>query len=174
MKVINQYELFKLLLEELGETGWWVSESYVEIAIGAILIQNTTAANAQRAAENIRRVTDFNQESILALTSEALEELVRPAGFFKNKSKAIHSALSWFSHHDNELEAVKLKYGVSLRDELLKLHGVGDETADVFLLYIFNQAVFVSDKYAQKLYTNLGVMGMDNYKAMRKVVVYVN
>lgn len=170
MKEITQYELFKLLLDEMGETGWWPAESKVEIVIGAIMIQNTNAANAKRAVINIGEATQFDSQAILNLSLEELEDLVRPAGFFKNKSKAVHAVLTWFAEHGNNLEAIAAKYDVNLRQELLKLHGVGDETADVLLLYIFDQPVFVSDKYAQKLYTELGVPGMDNYKAMRQRV----
>lgn len=170
MKTIDQYELFKLLLNDMGETGWWPADSKVEIIIGAIMIQNTNAANAKRAVNNIGSATQFNPQVILNLPLETLEDLVRPAGFFKNKSKAVHSVLNWFQEHDNNLEAITEKYEINLRQELLKLHGVGDETADVLLLYVFEQPVFVSDKYAQKLYTELGVSGMDNYRAMRKTV----
>lgn len=170
MQEITQYELFKLLLDEMGETGWWPADSKIEIVIGAIMIQNTNAANAKRAVINIGKVTQFDAQAILNLSLEELEDLVRPAGFFKNKSKAVHSVLSWLTEHGNDFEMIADKYDVNLRRELLKLHGVGDETADVLLLYIFDQPVFVSDKYAQKLYTELGVTGMDNYKAMRKRV----
>lgn len=170
MQEITQYELFQRLLNEMGETGWWPAESKVEIVIGAIMIQNTTAANAERAVMNIGQATQFASEAILALPREELEELVRPAGFYKNKSKAVHSVLAWFKEHGNDLDEIARQYGSNLRRELLKLHGVGDETADVLLLYIFDQPVFVADKYAQKLYTELGVLGMDNYKAMMRRV----
>ena len=170
MQEMTQYELFHRLLEEMGETGWWPAESKVEIVVGAIMIQNTTAANAERAVMNIGQATQFDTQAILDLPREELEVLVRPAGFYKNKSKAVHSVLHWFDEHDNDLRGIVRKYESNLRQELLKLHGVGDETADVLLLYIFDQPVFVADKYAQKLYTKLGIPGMDNYKAMRRLV----
>ena len=106
MKTIDQYELFKLLLNDMGETGWWPADSKVEIIIGAIMIQNTNAANAKRAVNNIGSATKFNPQAILNLPLETLEDLVRPAGFFKNKSKAVHSVLNWFQEHDNNLEAI--------------------------------------------------------------------
>src|SRR5699024_10548633 len=122
MKTIDQYELFKLLLNDMGETGWWPADSIVEIIIGAIMIQNTNAANAKRAVNNIGSATKFNPQAILNLPLETLEDLVRPAGFFKNKSKAVHSVLNWFQEHDNNLEAITKKYEINLRQELLKLH----------------------------------------------------
>lgn len=170
MKIINQYDLFKIMLEEMGETGWWPAESRIEIAVGAILIQNTNWINADRALNQLKEATQLNQANLLSLTEDALQELIRPAGFYKNKSKAIHSVLTWFESHNNNLEGIKARYQEDLRKELLRLHGVGEETADVFLLYIFDLPVFVSDKYAQKLYRELGVVGVDNYKMMRQKV----
>lgn len=170
MKIINQYDLFKIMLEEMGETGWWPAESRIEIVVGAILIQNTNWINADRALNQLKEATQLNQANLLSLTEDALQELIRPAGFYKNKSKAIHSVLTWFESHNNNLEGIKARYQEDLRKELLRLHGVGEETADVFLLYIFDLPVFVSDKYAQKLYRELGVVGVDNYKMMRQKV----
>lgn len=170
MKLINQYDLFKIMLEEMGETGWWPAESRIEIVVGAILIQNTNWINAERALNQLKEATQLDQAKLLSLTEDALQDLVRPAGFYKNKSKAIHSVLTWFESHNNNLEGIKARYQGELRKELLRLHGVGEETADVFLLYIFDLPVFVSDKYAQKLYRELGVVGVDNYKMMRQKV----
>lgn len=170
MKIINQYDLFKIMLEEMGETGWWPAESRIEIVVGAILIQNTNWINADHALNQLKEATQLNQANLLSLTEDALQELIRPAGFYKNKSKAIHSVLTWFESHNNNLEGIKARYQEDLRKELLRLHGVGEETADVFLLYIFDLPVFVSDKYAQKLYRELGVVGVDNYKMMRQKV----
>lgn len=170
MKLINQYDLFKIMLEEMGETGWWPAESRTEIVVGAILIQNTNWINADRALNQLKEATQLDQAKLLSLTEDTLQDLVRPAGFYKNKSKAIHSVLTWFDSHNNNLEGIKARYQGDLRKELLRLHGVGEETADVFLLYIFDLPVFVSDKYAQKLYTKLGIPGMDNYKAMRRLI----
>lgn len=158
------------MLEEMGETGWWPAESRIEIVVGAILIQNTNWINADRALNQLKEATQLNQANLLSLTEDALQELIRPAGFYKNKSKAIHSVLTWFESHNNNLEGIKARYQEDLRKELLRLHGVGEETADVFLLYIFDLPVFVSDKYAQKLYRELGVVGVDNYKMMRQKV----
>lgn len=158
------------MLEEMGETGWWPAESRIEIVVGAILIQNTNWINADRALNQLKEATQLDQANLLSLTEDALQDLIRPAGFYKNKSKAIHSVLTWFESHNNNLEGIKARYQEDLRKELLRLHGVGEETADVFLLYIFDLPVFVSDKYAQKLYRELGVVGVDNYKMMRQKV----
>lgn len=55
--------------------------------MGAILVQNTTWTNVQKTLDNLRPVTNFDADKILDLTTEELQELIRPSGFFKNKSK---------------------------------------------------------------------------------------
>ena len=41
----------------MGQTGWWPADSKNEIICEAILIQNTNAENAERAAAQLRDTT---------------------------------------------------------------------------------------------------------------------
>ena len=74
----------------------------------------------------------------------------------------------WLSAHEYDFEQIKQHYGASLRKELLKLHGVGDETADVLLLYVFDVSVFIADNYARKLFTALGQPLFKKYRDLKK------
>lgn len=47
---LNVYQLYQKMLAQMGPTGWWPSDSKEQIIIEAILIQNTTEANATRAS----------------------------------------------------------------------------------------------------------------------------
>lgn len=102
--------------------------------------------------DNLRPVTNFDADKILALITEELQELIRPSGFFKNKSKAIQFSLQWFKVHNWDYDAIAAKYGKNLREELLKLHGVGQETADVYQVFIFHKNHFIADAYARRLF----------------------
>lgn len=72
------------------------------------------------------------------IPKENLEELVRPVGFYENKSKAIQEVASWYLAHEENPAKIVQQYGSSLRKVLLSLHGVGPETADVLMAYIFD------------------------------------
>ena len=85
---LTLYKLYQKMLREMGPTGWWPAESKAEIIIGAFMIQNPTQANAERAVANFRKHTAFDPDQIRALPLETMQEYVRPAGFFKNKSLA--------------------------------------------------------------------------------------
>lgn len=165
---LSLYELYEKMLSQMGPTKWWPADSKEQIMIEAVLIQNTTEASATRASQLIREATDFDFEVIANMKRETLEELVRPAGFMKNKSKAIQILADWYLKHDSNPSAIVGKYGENLRSVLLGLHGIGPETADVLLTYIFDQAQFISDKYARTLFSFLGLDGLTDYQSLSR------
>ncbi|WP_440896623.1 endonuclease III domain-containing protein [Amphibacillus sp. Q70] len=170
MTVLNLHQLFERMLEEMGPQGWWPAETKEEIILGAILVQNTAWDNVERSLANIQTLTAFQPDKILNLDTATLIELIRPSGFYKNKSKAILEIFQWLSHHNFDFDQIKQRYGSDLRKELLSLHGVGEETADVLLLYVFDEPVFIADKYAQKLFISLGQPAINNYRQLKKRV----
>lgn len=165
---LNLYQLYQKMLAEMGPTGWWPANSKNEIICEAILIQNTTSTNAERAAANLRSTTNFNGKELLQLPMATLQELIRPAGFFKNKSRAIHEFFTWYDQFNFTAQLVVAHYQEQLRQTLMGLHGIGNETADVLLTYVFDQPTFISDKYARTLFTHLGITGLSDYQSLAK------
>ena len=165
---LTLYELYQKMLAHMGPTNWWPADCKEQIMIEAVLIQNTTEANATRASQLIREATAYDFECIVQLDSKILEDLVRPAGFMKNKSRAIQGLAKWYLDHDADPQGICQGYGSRLREALLGLHGVGPETADVLLTYIFDQPQFVADKYARTLFGLLGVEGLRDYQTLAK------
>lgn len=165
---LSLYQLYQTMLQNMGPTGWWPADSKNEIICEAILIQNTNAENAERAAANLRTATDFNGNQLVALAKEQLEHLIRPAGFYKNKGRSIHDFFSWYQHFGYNPQTVVQTYGQQIRNQLLAQHGIGNETADVLLTYVFDQPTFISDKYARTLFTHLGVPGLTDYQSLAK------
>lgn len=161
-------DLYHKLHQAMGPSGWWPAESKAEIIIGAIMIQNTNWRNADRAVANFRQATNFTPVQIAHLPSDRIQELVRPAGFYRNKSKAVQAVFSWLAMHDFDYQQIRNHYGAHLRNELLKLHGLGEETADVLLTYVFGVPTFISDKYARTLFTCLGITGLTNYQSLAR------
>lgn len=169
MTTVNLYELYQLMLEKMGPTGWWPADSKEQIIIEAILIQNTTEHNTTLASQQLKEATQYDFEKILELDTEALQNLIRSAGFMKNKSKAIQTVCKWYIDHKSNPEEIIATYGENLRKTLLSLHGIGPETADVLLTYVFDQPYFIADKYARTLLDLLGVTeSFSNYTALHK------
>lgn len=161
-------QLYDKMSYHMGPSGWWPADSKAEIICGAILIQNTNWQNADRAVANLRATSDFDPKVLQKLSLERLQTLIRPAGFYKNKSLALQGIFQWLARFDFDYEHIANKFGNQLRKELLSLHGIGQETADVLRVYVFDQPTFVSDKYARTLCTHLGAGKFANYQSLAR------
>lgn len=137
---------------KLGQQNWWPAENTEEMLTGMILIQNTNWKNADRSLANLKQATDFQIDRMLSLPTEKMEELIQPSGFFHNKAIYLRSLLTAYRDHFAEWEKLPTNL---LRKNLNALKGVGNETADVLLLYYFHRPVFVADNYSMKLFAKL-------------------
>lgn len=155
MDVLN---IYRSLYRYFGPQHWWpiqklkakseklkIHEKF-EVCIGAILTQNTAWKNVEKVLGNLGAVGAMSPEAILRLKKEKLAFLIRPAGYYNQKTKKLKIFSKWF------LRFGQNKYKLSeLRSELLNLWGLGPETADSILLYAFDRPVFVIDTYTKRL-----------------------
>ncbi|GAA3192483.1 endonuclease III domain-containing protein [Lentilactobacillus kefiri] len=166
--MINPIPLYKVMYQQMGPQHWWPADTKMEIVIGAILVQNTNWNNVDMALANLRDETNLDVKQILALPLEQIQELIRPSGFYVNKSRSLIGVLKWFDHFNCDFPTMVKHYGPSLRKTILTLRGVGEETADSLLVYVFDQPAFISDKYTRTLFTYLGYRGLTNYAKLQK------
>lgn len=153
------------LMKHYGPQHWWEDSNKVEDWVTMILIQQSTAVNVEKAINNLRPYLSF--EGIHNLQLADLQEMVRPAGFYKQKSNYIQAISNWFASYHNDLNQFDEVNTSELRKELLGIKGVGAETADVMLLYIFNRNTFVADQYAMRLFNRLEFGKYEKYDQMR-------
>lgn len=157
------------VLEQLrlhyGEQRWWCSENRLADWLAMILIQRTTQGNAEKALAGLADVLTL--EALLALDEAALQARIRPAGFFRQKSVYIRALLNWFAAQGGDLAAFAGTPTDVLRRELLSLPGIGNETADAMLLYMFGRKVFIADSYALRLFQRLGLSDARDYQHLR-------
>ena len=167
--MIKQEKIQETLLrlcEHYGEQNWWQSDNKIEDLVSTILIQRTTEKNAKLALAGLMDV--MTVEGILALPLEELQERIRPAGFFKQKSQTIRGLLIWLREVGG-FEVLSKIGTEDLRKQLLELKGIGPETADALLLYLFDRPVFISDEYARRLFRRLGFGSFKTYTEMHDV-----
>ncbi len=138
--------------------------------LGAILVQNTNWKNADMALMRLREETQFDPQKILSLPLAELQEIIRSSGFYKNKGKAIHALFQWLNQFNFDYENIAQHYGDNLRRELLKIRGIGSETADVLLVYIFEGIEFIPDSYTRRLYSKLGYAHTESYDKFKKQI----
>jgi len=152
-------EIYEILLETFGPQHWWPGDTRFEIIIGAILTQNTSWTNVEKAIANIQAADCLDPEKLYALEPEELEQLIRPAGYFRVKAKRLRNFLQWlFDDYQGQLDTLDKIETRRLREELLGISGVGPETADSILLYALDRPVFVVDTYTARITVRHGLI----------------
>ena len=80
---------YRTLLRQWGPQNWWPAESQFEVIVGAILTQNTSWTNVEKAMRNLREAGMLSLEAIYQADSAHLETLLRPAGYFRQKTRRL-------------------------------------------------------------------------------------
>lgn len=162
-------QLYDTMYQTMGPQGWWPADSKWEIILGAILVQNTNWRNVVPALNQLKQQTAFSPQRLHALTADQLAPLIHSSGFYRNKSKAIAAVFNWLAQYNYDLTHIKTKLGSKLRPALLNIRGVGAETADVFLVYVFDVPIFIADSYARRLFNCLGITSTTYQQLARQV-----
>ncbi len=143
-------EIYHRMLDALGPQGWWPAESPFEVCVGAILTQNTSWANVERAIANLKASGALSPEALAGMPAERLQELIRPSGFYRQKARRLRAFCRWLLEEGGIDSLSELPTEV-LRERLLSIGGIGPETADSILLYAFERPVFVVDAYTHRI-----------------------
>lgn len=173
---VDLHGVFDLLMGELGPTHWWPADTRFEVVVGAILIQNVSWINAQRALDALKNTGELIPERLVAMPNDKLESIIRPAGFYRAKACYLKEVSGWMLNLPQEgADWPERVIGLDdevLRRELLSIRGIGSETADDLLLYVFDRPTFVADKYARRLFETLGVDDLPkSYEGFRRRVM---
>lgn len=145
-------EAYRKLHARFGHRKWWPGDTPFEIIVGAILTQNTNWQNVEKAIANLKRERVLSPKKLLDLHPATLASLIKPAGFFRLKTKRLRNFLKYFvENYDGSAEAMTERPLSSLREELLSINGIGQETADSILLYALNKPIFVIDAYTKRI-----------------------
>src|SRR5699024_2866515 len=131
-------------------------------------VQNTSWRNAAYALEQLKVKTEFDAEQILNLKLESLQTIIKYSEFYKNKARTILNILSWLECFDFDYQALRSYYQHQLRNALLEVKGIGSETADVLLVYIFEEVAFIPDSYTRRIYKKLGYANTESYEKLKQ------
>jgi len=151
------YTIYTTLQDAYGSRNWWPAESPFEVIIGAILTQNTSWKNVEKAIGSLKREKLLSPERLARAPDNRLARLIRPSGYFNQKTRKLKAFLSYFNtkYHGEIALMIKEKRDV-LRDELLNIFGIGEETADSILLYALGKTSFVIDAYTRRILSRIG------------------
>jgi endonuclease-3 related protein len=150
-------KVYQRLLDCFGPQQWWPAQSPFEVLVGTILTQNTSWKNVERAIDNLREAGALEPERLYQLPLGELEELIKPAGYFRLKAKRLRNLLRYLiERFDGSLEVMFATSLGTLREELLAINGIGPETADSILLYAGKLPTFVVDTYTYRVMARHG------------------
>ncbi len=176
--------IYNLMLKEYKPQGWWPTtpkgklkpeyldgpkseKEQLEVIFGSILTQNTSWKNVEKAliCLNKNKLIDIN--SILDHPHENLAECIRSSGYHNQKAERLKILAKFLKATPLAmLQKLDVK---TLREVLLKINGVGPETADSIILYAFNKPIFVIDTYTKRIMSRIGLCEKDvTYDELQK------
>src|ERR1700682_186904 len=162
---------FQTMSRALGPMHWWPARTPFEVIVGAILTQNTSWTNVERAIANLRSARMLTPSAISAARPSRLATLVRSSGYFRQKAKKLKAFVRFLQReYGGSLERMFDTPTEELREKLLSVHGIGPETADSILLYAGSHPVFVVDAYTRRMLQRHGLADeRDSYQELREL-----
>lgn len=164
-------EMYYLLYKAFGPQRWWPGETPFEIAVGAILTQNTNWGNVEKAINNLKKQKSLNAKTLHNMADKKLALLIKPAGYYNIKTKRLKKFLDFFTnHYKGSIEKMKTADKETLREKLLNINGIGPETADSILLYALKKPIFVIDAYTKRALVRHGIVSEGStYHEMQEI-----
>lgn len=173
---MDLYKIYKILLNHFGEQGWWptteegktrpehrgkkprTERERLEIVLGAILTQNTSWRNVERAIENLNRKDLLDIYKLEKIDKNDLANLIRSSGYYNQKAQRIKDFVRFvIDKYEGKLQKLFSIETERLRKELLSIKGIGKETADSIILYAALKPMFVIDAYTRRVTKRLGI-----------------
>lgn len=163
-------DIYQRLYSNYGPQYWWPAATKFEVVLGAILTQNTAWVNVRRALENLREANCLTPSAIRIVSMERLSLLIKPSGYFNTKAKKLKAFANYLALYDDEIGSWSDRDPKELRSELLKIYGIGPETADDIVLYVAELPSFVIDTYTRRIISRVGIGPVpdtyDSYQAL--------
>lgn len=122
----------------------------LRILIGTMLSARTRDENTRIAVRNL--FSRFKDAKAIADASvEEIEQLIRPAGFYRIKARRVKDAARIIAYEYNGTIPDTL-------EELMRLPGVGRKTANCVLVYAFDKPAIPVDTHVHRIANRLGLV----------------
>lgn len=152
-------KIYSRLCNAFGPQHWWPGETAFEVAVGAILTQNTNWGNVEKAIGNLKNEGLLDAMQLHRLPVPQLAGLIRPAGYFNIKAKRLKNFVKFLAaDYGGSMRKMKEEDEKTIRDKLLSVNGIGPETADSIVLYALEKPVFVIDAYTRRVLSRHNIM----------------
>ena len=164
-------EIFERLYQYFGPQGWWPAETPFEVCVGAILTQNASWKNVEKAINILKEKNFLTPKALYRLSEKELSELIKPSGFYNLKAKRLKNFVNFLiENYQGDLNRMKEEDPERLRERLLQVKGLGPETVDSILLYALDKPFFVVDAYTYRILSRHGLCPEEiSYEELQKL-----
>lgn len=151
-------DVYQRLYAFHGPQHWWPGDGPFEVIAGAILTQSAAWTNVEKALARMKEAGCWSFRAVAAASQDELAEIVRPSGYFNAKARKLKAFASHLAdRHQGSLDSLFSQDTAPLRDELLSIHGIGEETADDIVVYAAGKPSFVIDSYTRRIVDRMGL-----------------
>ena len=169
-------DVYSSLFRYFDEQHWWpviTANKETEVIIGAILTQNTSWKNVEKAIYNLAAANMIDFRKIASVPNEKIAGLIRPSGYYNQKSERLKLfAQHICSEYGGDVKRLLGKGVHELRRELLNLKGIGPEIADSIILYAAGKPAFVVDAYTRRIFSRVGFCKSDiSYHELQQLII---
>jgi endonuclease-3 related protein len=167
-------QIYHTLLEHFGPRGWWPADSRLEVIIGAVLTQAVAWKNVTRAIDNLKLASLMDINAIIDIDEEKLAQHITPALYHRQKARKLKALMNFIAtEYNGNLDLMFTESLPVLGKKLLKVWGIGPETADSILLYAGDKMIFVVDTYTKRIFYRLGMVEENiSYQEMQEFLEY--
>jgi len=152
-------KIYQNLYEAYGPRHWWPGETAFEVMVGAILTQNTSWRNVEKAIRTLKGKGILNPEGIHQLKRSQLAPLIKSSGYYRIKADRLKAFVNFlFENYDGNINKMRKEELKTMREKLLTVKGIGAETADSILLYGLGKLIFVVDAYTKRILSRHGII----------------
>ena len=166
-------QIYRRLFDKYGPQYWWPGDTALEIILGAILTQATAWENAEKAINNLKHGCKLDLVALDDMADNNMAGLLYPSVYFNVKTKKIKAFVRYvLANYDGDLDGFLAKRLDVLRNELLSIYGIGEETADDIILYAAGQPSFVIDSYTRRILSRMGIYpAKETYRGYQELFV---
>jgi len=141
-----------------------------KVLIRTVISQSTAEVNTRRAYENLSESMVITPERLADADVKEIEEALRVAGLYRNKSKKIKKISELvLEEHGGSLGFIHSLPLEEARERLMGLPGVGPKTADIVLLFCAERPTIPVDTHVNRVSKRLGLApAKADYEVVRR------
>lgn len=166
MKTITK-SLFDSLEKKYGPLWPWpedyFSDDPFKNLVLTILSQNTSEGNCLRAYKGLKEKFEITPQTLIKAPEDEIREAIRSGGLYNLKAKRLKKvAKVVIEEYDNDLGAVLALPKDAAKEQLLKLPGIGNKTADVILTtrHSYKEVIPV-DTHMERIAKRIGMVAQN-------------